>query len=80
MQSTYFHFSAECARRLVPRFEMTHVIVHNEIKEQLKEGHKEILDQHNIKYLHFLQLCVGRHTLILAFRLTVCLSVCLSIQ
>ncbi|CAG2249927.1 unnamed protein product [Mytilus edulis] len=50
MQSTYFHFSAECARRLVPRFEMTHVIVHNEIKEQLKEGHKEILDQHNIKY------------------------------
>ncbi|CAG2205330.1 unnamed protein product [Mytilus edulis] len=50
MQSTYFHFSAECARRLVPGFEMTHVIVHNEIKEQLKEGHKEILDQHNIKY------------------------------
>ena len=45
LQSTYFHLSAECARRVQPQFEYKDIVIHNETRDQLIPGHQNILDR-----------------------------------
>ena len=44
LQNTYFHLSADCARKVVPSFEFRwDVLIHNEIKTQLSSAHMNVL-------------------------------------
>lgn len=48
MQNAYFHLNVDCVRRRYPNFELEHIIIHNEISQQLTDGHKEVLNRQNI--------------------------------
>jgi hypothetical protein len=48
LQAAYFHLNMDCVRKVVPHAEVTDVIVHEEIKRRLTEGHKKFIQQFGI--------------------------------
>ena len=48
LPNTYYHLNADCARKVVPTFEMTNIIIHDEIKKSLSPEHITVLNNLNI--------------------------------
>ena len=44
-QNAYYHLNTDCVRKRHPRFEKNHIIVNQEIQDQLTDGHRNVLRQ-----------------------------------
>lgn len=43
LQATYFHLKLDCARKTEPNMELSNVIIHDEVKNKLSDGHVDVL-------------------------------------
>lgn len=43
LQAAYFHLNLDCVRRVVPRMELSDIIINTDVEQRLTDGHKNVL-------------------------------------